>query len=463
LTVKKVDAAGFSLLIVLASAGVECRVTYIRKEEGASLGIDALRNYLAEAGVRFGIDEEALASFCAGVAAGIPQEKMLLAHGLAPTAGQNGRLEFPAPAATSPPGEENDQALTVDLRNVKSLVSIKAGEVVARILPPVPGRPGTAVSGEVIPAPEVKPAQFVLGAGVFLEQDGETIVAETAGRTVFQDSCLSLSEEFVVKGNVDFKVGHIDFDGIVIVEGDVLDDFNIRAGKGLVVTGVIGACTIEAGGNVQICGMSGQGKGRIACKGIIFARYLNEVDIEVDGSVIVEKEILKSTIRATGVVMCDGHLAGGECIARAGIEAKTLGSGAGLATALNAGADYRDLAALTTLYRRLAELANKVATTGDLQLAEQKKALQKEVMALKTKQYDNANAKVNVQSRIEDQVRLTLGDTTQTLTDMKGPISIIENMTEGGFSILRLTPLDIKASVLRMEAVATSPPTYPHS
>ena len=466
--VRKIDAEGYSLLIVLVSDGVECRVTYIHKGSAVALTAELLHAHLQDAGIHFGIDTAALDRFCAGVAAAIPQEKVLLASGIPPEPGCDGRLAFPTQEADEPPAEdEEDHARSVDLRRVKGLNSIKAGDVVATIQPPVPGRAGTSVTGDPIEPHPVSPVAVTLGSGVSLSADGQTIIADVAGRIVHQDNQLSISEEFVVKGHVDFKVGHIDFDGIVIVEGDILDDFNVRAGKGLIVGGAVGACSLESGGNIQICGMSGQGRGTIRCHGIVFARYLNEVDIEVDGSVIVEKEILKSAIRATGVVMCDGHLAGGSCVARGGIEAKVLGSSSGLATELVAGADYRDLAALTELYAQLDDLTGKMAATGDREqletLTSERKHLQKEVMALKSKQYDNANAKLNVQGMIEDQVQLTLGETTQSLAGMKGPVSLIENMAEGGFSVLKLTPLDVKASVLRMEAAPSTPTPYPRS
>src|SRR5690606_12118002 len=69
---------------------------------------------------------------------------------------------------------------------------------------------------------------------------------------------------FEVKGDVDFRVGNIDFVGMVLIRGNVLSGFKIKATGDIRIMGEVEAADLEAGENIEImAGVVAQGKGSI--------------------------------------------------------------------------------------------------------------------------------------------------------------------------------------------------------
>jgi len=94
---------------------------------------------------------------------------------------------------------------------------------------------------------------------------------------LYDGKTVSVTEEYLVQGDVDLAVGNIDFRGFVQVKGDVLDDFDIHAIKGIQVNGNVGICQISSEGDIALGGMAGQGRGTITCGGNLVVTYLNDV------------------------------------------------------------------------------------------------------------------------------------------------------------------------------------------
>ena len=66
--------------------------------------------------------------------------------------------------------------------------SVEKGEVLAVIIPPIPGEPGLTVTGDVIPTPEVEHAKIYVGKGAKLVDDGQVAIAEISGRPATKGS-----------------------------------------------------------------------------------------------------------------------------------------------------------------------------------------------------------------------------------------------------------------------------------
>jgi uncharacterized protein (DUF342 family) len=238
---------------------------------------------------------------------------------------------------------------------------------------------------------------------------------------------------------------------VVEVRGDVLDDFNIKATKGLRVSGNIGTCHISSGGDITFCGMGGQGKGSIACDGTIRAHFIHDCTIECAGDLIVEVELHNCTVKTLGrVIVNKGAISGGSCTALGGIEARKVGSPASVRTKLAAGVDYRDLDELERLFSELKKNHALIGQTRSLQALEElrseRAALTDRIMAIRSKVDDRANPKINVRGILYDNSMLSIGTINEEIKEQKdGPISIIENSIEGGLRFLSMTGLNVKA------------------
>lgn len=121
-----------------------------------------------------------------------------------------------------------------------------------------------------------------------------------------------------LKGNVDFNTGNIDFNGYVSIKGSVEENFSVRAGKDIEISGeygIGGVNTIESlDGNIYIRGgIAGKNRARIICKKNLYVKFLSDVEVICEGSVFVGFYIRNSAIRAKQVVVDSprGQIVGG--------------------------------------------------------------------------------------------------------------------------------------------------------
>ena len=279
---KKSSAYVLRLQMGLEQLNLYAFITVFNAEE--TISPSELIDLLSKHDVKEGVDLEEVAKFCSKAAMGINQENILIARGTEPTTGKDGWLELTVKTAGDADFTEDAKG-NVDLRTLNTFTNIEADQQIGIIHPPEFGAAGSTVQGIPIPALEGQPLKLIAGEGVQLSNDGTSALSTCGGRVVFNGQTLSVAEEFVVSGDVDLSVGNIDFNGVVEIKGDVLDDFNIRASKGIRITGAVGACRLESGGPVEIGSMAGLGKGLIRCHGGLRAKYLNQAQVECWGNV----------------------------------------------------------------------------------------------------------------------------------------------------------------------------------
>jgi len=337
----KVEQPGYTLYLQIPDNCLECRCSYLPHDQGEMLTSDELADTLKEYGVLDMIDQQACEDFVTMAAAGRQQLTVLIASGAPPIPGKDGYFELKAPPSTILHGSDQQESGKIDMYRVQTFINVSPGDEIGRIIPALPGVPGRNIRGAPILPEPVKEFKYTLGKNIELDEDGWILRATSIGRFCQISGVFSVEAEYVVKGDVDFKIGKIDFKGVVEVRGDVLDHFDITATKGLTVSGNIGICRIVSGGNVSFCGMDGQDEGSILCDGTLHAHHIHNSVIECTGDVIVDVEVHDCIIKTLGrIIVNKDTITGGVCIAQGGIEANKLGSPSGLHTSLYAGVDY---------------------------------------------------------------------------------------------------------------------------
>ena len=461
---REIRKPGYSLYLKIPATLLECRCSYVPHEEGSMITRDELVDALKQNHVLAGIDQQAFDDFSVAAAAGRQLSDVLLASGTPAVNGADGFFVITVqPSTTILSGEED--ITSVDMYIVQTFINLSHGEEIGRIIPPEPGVPGQNIMGQVLAPQNGKPFACKIGKNITLN-NGSILVAAATGRFCQTPGELSVEEEYVVKGDVNFKVGAIDFNGIVEVRGDVLDNFDITATKGLTATGNIGVCSIISGGNVTFCGMDGQSKGSIVCGGTLHAHFIHDVDVECAGDVIVDVEIHNCSIRTLGRIVVDkGAISGGSYCARGGIEAKNLGSPSSQRTKLVSGVNYQDREELKELCVTLAEtegnaIRSQLDALSDISFWQKKTTeLNERIRAIKCKADEAANPKINVKTALHENVRLKLGDTTETIKEQRdGPLTIIENSVEGGLRYLPMTSLDVRAADIELACIRDQKP-----
>ena len=453
---KECKKLGYSLYVWISDDKLECRCSYVPHEQGSMMTRDELNAFLAQSGVKEGLKPNALEDFAIRAAAGQALSMQLLAAGTPPVPGKDGWLSYTALSSVTA-STVVDEAKSIDLHNVQTFINVMPGDEIGRIIPPERGSAGRSVTGQVILPPAPKPLNIRVGENIRSSDDGTQLIAEVAGRVCSGSGEISVAQEYVVAGDVNFRVGSIVFNGYVDVRGDILDGFNVTAVKGLRVSGNIGACQIKSDGDVSFCGMDGMEKGTVTCGGSITANFLHDcAQVECAGNLTADVELHNCFIRSLGrIVVNKGAITGGSYTALGGIETRKAGSASSIKTTLRAGFDYRDIPELARIASELDKNSSEMAQSGSFDELERLRAkrslLTEKLSAIRALSAEKANPKINVKAILYDNTFVRIGlNRTEKIDERDGPLSIIENSIDGGLRFLSLTSLDVRAADIEL-------------
>ncbi len=281
----------------------------------------------------------ALAAIAKGEGIGEP---FPVASGRLPENGTDGSVRWLVQRPDVPQGPKSPGA-RIDYKERNAIVNIRQGQKILTMTEATPGTPGHDIFGNQIPCQQGRPVNVRRGKNVEFSEDGETLIALVSGYLQMSGDTVSVEPVFVVSADVDLSVGNIDFIGPVKVTKDVLDGFRIRAGQEIEVGGMVEGAVLESKSSIHIQGgVAGKGKGRIACKGDLDARYLNEVYVEVAGDVRIANSITNCTVKSHGRIdVASGGIRGANVVASKGLRSPEIGSDAGVRTMVVVGVDYK--------------------------------------------------------------------------------------------------------------------------
>lgn len=175
----------------------------------------------------------------------------------------------------------------VDFFDKGKITSVKAGEILAILNPPIPGQPGLTVTGQTILPPEPKVPEIKVGAGASLVNNGQMAVAAQNGRPVLgKQGIIKVIPELVIYNDVDINTGHINFIGNVKIFGNVMEGLVVKAGGQVHVAGSVIYGKIYADSDVII---EKQVIGGVVCAGGEAARYrpmlhlLHKIEYDLQG------------------------------------------------------------------------------------------------------------------------------------------------------------------------------------
>ncbi|UDQ97289.1 FapA family protein [Lentisphaerota bacterium WC36G] len=230
---------------------------------------------------------------------------------------------------------ELSSSLQADYHNLNLFENVKKDDLIAELRPATKGASGMNVVKELmfgVPGTSLN-YNITYGVNVRIEESDNCTkyYALEDGLVTFSNNHLDVSDTYVIKQDVDYRIGNIDFSGHVQIVGNVLNGFNIRGAKSINIRGNVGSCRLESDGDITIYGMAAdledaQGE-IISHNGNIIARYLDGVKINCAGDLIVKNEIFNCIAEVEGqVVATPSTIIGGKIQALRGIEAANIGS-----------------------------------------------------------------------------------------------------------------------------------------
>lgn len=314
--------------VELAPDELEAQVTLVPAGDGSLPPLDQALAALAAAGVAMGIDEPALRLACAGAGAPV---RLTAARGVAPEPGADVCFEVLVQdhRDRSPKADAHGH---IDFRDFGEVPIVAAGVALMRRVPPRPGKVGWTVRGQPIAAPAGRDEPFAspLQGAALDPQDPDLLRSTLRGQSVRSGNAVLVEPVFRVKA-VDLASGHVDFDGTVQVDGDVMPGMKVHAGGDIVVGGTVEGAELVARGDIRVAG-GAIARARLQAGGSVTARFVECATVRAAQSIAVENTALHSELSAGVQVQVGGpanprsRLAGGRTQAAMRISAPHLGA-----------------------------------------------------------------------------------------------------------------------------------------
>jgi uncharacterized protein (DUF342 family) len=487
-TLVELDTETYYLRFDMCHYGLELLGYFKPKSSIRDITPDFIKNLFVKHNVRGSVSEHNLQKFCKEANKGKNVSDIILVRGIKPVKGEDEKLSFFVKVKSKRshrPGAPGDEVEVGAIPTNTFFENVRVGMKLAERVPSTEGMTGVAVDGSVIPAMHGHSLAHSpkAGKGVIYDKKQHVYYATVAGCAIYDEDTgiLSVENKLIINDDIDFIIGHIDFIGDLEIFGDVLDDLKVSAGGSILIHGHVARSVLEGRGDIEINGMTGKGEGHVKCGGVFKARYLNGVNVEALGDVIIVNEILNSKIQTTGAIKCPAaHIIGGDYLALKGVEAREIGSEVNVSTRLTVGRSHIILKRINMLQsemiriiKRLKKVTKKIKPfKNNKQLVERLEArekmetldmLKEEVALINLKEriehlmneaneklVEDANPLISVTGGIKEGVKVSFGITIETIRyEVTKPTTIIEDVVTGRIKMVKYVPVTTDISTLR--------------
>lgn len=310
---------------------------------------------LVRRGIKYGLDEFAISDFlrdrhyCTDY---------ILAKATPPVQGHDATIDYHFNTDLTLKPKRNEDG-SVDFHQLDMISHCNKGDLLATLTPMDLGKPGIDVCGNIIRPNKVNNRALRHGNKIHLSDDGLQMFSEVDGHVTLTDGRVFVSDTYDVVADVDASTGDITYEGNVVIKGNVITGFSVRAKGDIEVNGVVEGAYIEAGGQIVLkLGMQGMGKGILKAGGNIIAKFLENSEVIAGGYVSTES-VLHCKVSAKGDIVIGGKrgfATGGEIRSGSMISVKTAGSMMGTATLLEVGIDPKIIEEYHELEKKLAAM-----------------------------------------------------------------------------------------------------------
>lgn len=292
---------------------------------------------------------------------------------------------------------------SVDYSSLKDVEVVQEGDEIVKYTPATKGTDGMDVYGNVLAARAGKELLPLKGKGFIVSQDKRTYKAAVTGKITYKSERLIVSNLLEIDGDVTHATGHIDFNGDVVVKGNVITGMSVRATGNITVNGHVEGSSLYAGKDIVLKnGMQGGGRGQIDCRGNVSGKFFEQTEIYARGN-IQANAIMNCNIMSESEIIVSGRLGvivGGSAHAIQGISATTIGNMSEVKMELIVGVD-------NDVYMKISDLE------ADMQpIQDEKKKIEQGIVKidsilkkqpnpdLQNKKLQLLRAKINAESRL---------------------------------------------------------------
>jgi uncharacterized protein (DUF342 family) len=437
-------------------------------EGGSDISFETYLNYLRSHNVVYGIKEDFLRDFADRP---VYKDAVLVAEGTRAVDGRDAYISYNFETDQSEVRIREGSDGKVDFKELNIIQNVVENQPLAKAVPPDMGTVGRTVTGKNIPAKNGRDISLPLGENVRVAEDGVTILANIDGQVLLTNGKINVQPIYTVKGDVNLKTGTIIFLGTVIITGNVDDGFSVKATGNIDVHGTVEKAELDAEGDIIVNqGINGKGAGIIRAGRSVWARFIENTQVEAGNIVSVADGIINSQVDAVKRIVCQGkraHIVGGKLRASEEISAKILGSPvSGTETILEVGFDPKSKSELehfgkvrSSSRKELGEIRRNLRTL--INIKREKKSLPEDKEADMQDLIDRRDVLMKDYKKAEEKI----AQIQQRLENLKvrGRISASSKVYPGVKILIRDAMLDVRTEyktvtfVLEDELVQVGP------
>ena len=286
-------------------------------EAGRTLQQEDLRALIAEQGVIFGLDYEAVEEAESFIRSGEKEFKHItIARGQQVGRSTDAYLRYDM--EIGPIAGKLLEDGSIDFRERRIMVGVRAGQCIATKIPSVQGAPGINVFGQETPAQAGKDLKIELLNDVKFHRDTQQVIASKDGvLSIVNDRVIKVCAHQTIRGDVDYTTGNVESMNCVTVNGNIQPGFNITAVGDVVVSGEVMSAKIISLGNIVVKGGITGKNSYLEAAGDADINFIEQGTMKCGGIVVVRKQSYYSDITTAGDICChqSSKIMGGRIIA----------------------------------------------------------------------------------------------------------------------------------------------------
>jgi uncharacterized protein (DUF342 family) len=247
----------------------------------------------------------------------------------------------------------------VDMKDLGKTITVDAGTLLMRKTAATQGSPGKTVTAEIVEQKMGIDHEFALGKNVLVDPNNPMhLIAETHGIPI-EDNDFIRVDDVLVLNHIGVKTGNIDYNGTVVITGDIKEGMHVKVSGDLTVMGVIESATVICGGDLTvkmpIIGHKKENEADfscdINCKGNLEGTIAQYTRLTIGKNLIMTNQLIHCKTDCKGSVMVHneafskGSIVGGTTSANGSVTAVIIGAGAGNKTFIDLKGNFEKLAA----------------------------------------------------------------------------------------------------------------------
>ncbi len=333
------------IMVTISDDSMSAYATVMARSENHKLyKADDILRVASTNGVFYGIDETVVRDMAEKQ---IINTEVLIATGTKPVDGTDGRV-----------------SMKFDIADGGEIGGIQAGAEICHVVNPHMGRDGKDVRGRVLPSAQGKAVDIKAGEGIV--KRGNRYYSEYSGTLVYRYGEYSVVDEMVLDKNIDQSSGIIGYGGTIVVNGNVTGKAVIKAGRSVIVHGLVSSAVIEAERDIRIDGRVNDAS-ISASDGCIYGTEFLDSTL-VAGESITANALDNCTVKCVTGIECMGgygRIVGGEVYCASNVNCITVGNREHTETHIILGDCTEFNIEITQLERQIGQLDREISAITD--------------------------------------------------------------------------------------------------